>query len=143
MEFPDKTNNEVVALSREANRLLEDDKFEAAIEKWNQAIALLPTPRTNWTICKWISTYIGDAMYEKQRYPTAKASFLYALNSPGGIECGYLHYRVGQCEMKLGNPASGADYLAIAYRLDGGTMFQNDEEGQAHLSLLRDQALIR
>ncbi|HCF2456947.1 TPA: tetratricopeptide repeat protein [Pseudomonas aeruginosa] len=65
MELPDKICDEVDALSTEGNDLMDDEHFDAAIEKWTQALELLPDPKTDWEAYMWLSASIGDAQFQQ------------------------------------------------------------------------------
>ncbi|HGX3311253.1 TPA: tetratricopeptide repeat protein [Pseudomonas aeruginosa] len=86
MELPDKIYEEVDILSTAGNDLMDDEHFDAAIEKWTQAIGLLPEPKADWEAYMWLSASIGDAEYQKERFELARNAFLDALNAPGGVE---------------------------------------------------------
>ncbi|MDF5828774.1 tetratricopeptide repeat protein [Pseudomonas aeruginosa] len=101
MELPDKIYDEVDALSTKGNDLMDDEHFDAAIEKWTQALELLPDPKTDWEAYMWLSASIGDAQFQQHRYELARDAFLDALNAPGGVENPFVHYRLGQCQVKL------------------------------------------
>ncbi|HGW5375626.1 TPA: tol-pal system YbgF family protein [Pseudomonas aeruginosa] len=142
MELPDKIYDEVDALSTKGNDLMDGEHFDAAIEKWTQALDLLPAPKTDWEAYMWLSASIGDAEYQKERYELARNAFLDALNAPGGVENPFVHYRLGQCQVKLGNEAQGIESLLKAYMLDGEEIFLAEDDGVAFLKMLQDRKLI-
>jgi len=65
MELPDKIYDEVDALSAEGNDLMDGERFDAAIDKWMQALDLLPEPKMDWEAYMWLSASIGDAQYQQ------------------------------------------------------------------------------
>lgn len=143
MELPENLYDQVEALAQEGNDLMDDEHFDAAIEKWAQALDLLPDPKADWEAYLWLSASIGDTQYQQGCHELARNYFLDALNAPGGIENPFVHYRLGQCQTKLGNEALGIDALLRAYMLDGEDIFLADEEeGATFLDMLRDRELI-
>lgn len=143
MQLSDQLYHTIELLSEEGNTLMDDEKFEAAIEKWSQALNLLPAPKTEWEAFLWLSASIGDAQYQKKSYKLALNSFRDALNAPDGIENPFVHFRLGQCHLALGNTDLGLNSLLKAYMLDGDEIFLTDDDGTACLELLRSHKLIK
>ncbi|HCJ1229216.1 TPA: tetratricopeptide repeat protein [Pseudomonas aeruginosa] len=142
MELPDKIYDEVDALSTKGNDLMDDEHFDAAIEKWTQALDLLPDPKTDWEAYMWLSASIGDAQFQQHRYELARDALLDALNAPGGVENPFVHYRLGQCQVKLGNEALAVESLLKAYMLDGEEIFLAEDDGVVFLKMLQDRKLV-
>ncbi|HHM5104683.1 TPA: tetratricopeptide repeat protein [Pseudomonas aeruginosa] len=142
MELPDKIYDEVDALSTKGNDLMDDEHFDAAIEKWTQALDLLPAPKTDWEAYMWLSASIGDAQFQQRRYELARDALLDALNAPGGVENPFVHFRLGQCQVKLGNEALAVESLLKAYMLDGEEIFLAEDDGVVFLKMLQDRKLV-
>lgn len=142
MELPSKIYDEVDDLSTQGNDLMDDENFAAAIEKWTQALDLLPEPKVDWEAYMWLSASIGDAQYQQKNYELARNSFLDALNGPDGVENPFVHYRLGQCELKLGNEALGVESLLKAYMLDGEYIFLAEDDGVSFLKILQNRKLV-
>jgi tetratricopeptide (TPR) repeat protein len=143
MQLSDKIYDAIDLLSKEGNTLMDEDNFDAAIEKWTQALYLLPAPKTEWEAFMWLSASIGDAHYQQSRHSLSLISFQDALNAPGGIENPFIHYRTGQCQVALGNIKLGIESLLKAYMLDGEDIFLAENDGTTFLRLLQDQNLIK
>ncbi|HCD6632548.1 tetratricopeptide repeat protein [Pseudomonas aeruginosa] len=142
MELPAEIHDKVDVLSMEGNDLMDDENFEAAIEKWSQALELLPEPKVEWEAYMWLSASIGDALYQQRKYESARNRFLDALNAPDGVENPFVHYRLGQCQLKLGNEALGVESLLKAYMLDGEDIFMAEDDGVSFLKILQDRKLV-
>lgn len=142
MELPDKIYDAVDALSTEGNDLMDEENFQGAIKKWGQALALLPEPKAEWEAYMWLSASIGDAQYQQENYELARNSFMDALNAPDGIGNPFVHYRLGQCQAKLGNEALAVESLLKAYMLDGEEIFLAEDDGVTFLKMLQDRKLI-
>ena len=142
MELPDDIYEKIEELSEEGNDLCDDGSFSAAIEKWNQAFLLLPDPKVEWEAYTWLSASIGDALYQLKEFSAAREKFFDALNGPDGKENPFVHYRLGQCEIHLGNEKNGVNHLLQAYMLDGEEIFEAEDDGAFYLQKLSEKQLI-
>ncbi|HEQ0196598.1 MULTISPECIES: tetratricopeptide repeat protein [Pseudomonas] len=142
MELPAEIHDKVDVLSMEGNDLMDGENFEAAIERWSQALDLLPEPKVEWEAYMWLSASIGDALFHQKNYEHACNSFMDALNAPDGVENPFVHYRLGQCQLKLGNEALGVESLLKAYMLDGEDIFMAEDDGVSFLKILQDRKLV-
>lgn len=142
MQLPKAIGDKVDSLSAQGNDLCDESRFAEAIEKWSAAMSLLPEPRVDWEAYTWLSASIGDAQYQLRRLDAARNSFYDALNGPGGQENSFVHYRLGQSLIKLGEDERGIQSLLKAYMLDGEAIFSADDEGDRYLRKLRDRKLI-
>ncbi|WP_062064939.1 tetratricopeptide repeat protein [Cellvibrio sp. OA-2007] len=141
MELPDDIYTEIEELSEAGNQLCDDENFTAAIEKWNQALMLLPDPKSDWEAYTWLSASIGDALYQLKDFAAAREKFFDALNGPDGRENPFVHYRLGQCEIHIGNEENGINHLLQAYMLDGEDIFQAEDDGAVYLQKLSEKNL--
>ena len=142
MELPDEIYERIEALSEEGNELCDDENFTAAVAKWIEALDLVPEPKTDWEAATWLYASIGDILYQQGKLRDARDALFDALNCPGGQENPFVHYRLGQCEVKLGNEDRGVDELLRAYMLDGEEVFSGEDDGADFLSILKDRRLI-
>ncbi|MNU07428.1 hypothetical protein D3C72_2530110 [compost metagenome] len=53
-----------------------------------------------------------------------------------------MHYRLGQCQWKLGNEALAVESLLKAYMLDGEEIFMVEDDGASFLTILQERSLI-
>ena len=142
MELPESVYERVEELSAEGSDLFDDTEFSAATAKWSEALDLLPEPKSDWESYTWLSASIGDGYYQLTDLNAARQAFFDALNGPDGQENPFVHYRLGQCEIRLGNEESGISHLLKAYMLDGEEIFSGESDGQSYLQRLKDKALI-
>lgn len=142
MELPENIQDELDDLAEQGNDLCDEERFDEAIQKWREAMTLLPEPVADWEAYMWLSASIGDAQYLSGQFEAASQSFYDALNGPDGVENPFVHYRLGQSLVKLGNEEGGLQSLLKAYMLDGEDIFDSDDEGEAFLQLLRDKKLV-
>jgi len=142
MNQPKYLDDQIDFLVSEGNDRLDEEDIEGAIAKWTQALTLLPEPKADWEAFIWLSTSLGDAHYRRKRYGLARHHFLDALNAPGGIDNLFIHYRLGQCQLKLGERAKAMEELLKAYMLDGEDIFTMEDDGMTWLQRLRDGRLV-
>jgi tetratricopeptide (TPR) repeat protein len=142
MELPETLYNQVEVLSAEGSDLFDAAKFNSAIAKWTQALDLLPDPKPDWEAHTWLSTSIGDAHYQLQQFEVARQFLFDALNGPDAQDNPFVHYRLGQCEVKLSNVDSAIKRLLQAYMLDGEKIFHGEPDGLSYLQILKDVKLI-
>lgn len=143
MELADELHARIEELSLEGSALYDASQMQGAIQKWTEAIDLLPEPRGVWEAFTWLSGSIGDAQYQLGDFDAARHSFLDALNDLDGQENPFLHYRLGQCLFRLGDESGGVESLLKAYMLDGKDIFSRDPEGPECMRRLRERGLIQ
>jgi hypothetical protein len=142
MDLPDNIYDQVEELSAAGNDLYDQSEYPAAVGKWTAALELLPEPKSDWQAFTWLSASIGDAHYQNDNLDGARQALFDALNGPGGVDNPFVHYRLGQSEIRLGNEDNGIRHLLKAYMLDGERIFSNDEDGAAYLQKLADRGLV-
>jgi tetratricopeptide (TPR) repeat protein len=140
--LPETIYNRITDLSEEGSHLSESGDHLGAIAKWTQALKLVPEPKTGWEASTWLYASIADGCYQLRRYEDARASCFDALNCPAGVANPFIHYRLGQCEERMGNRDGAVDHLLQAYMLDGENIFTSDPDGLQFLSILKERRLI-
>ena len=142
MELVPEIYQKIEALSDKGNTFLDNGESKEAIDTWNEALALIPDPKTDWEASMWLHASIGDAYFHEGNFSAVKESFFNALNCPGAHENPFIHYRLGQALLKLGETDKGIDQLLQAYMLDGDDIFLSEDGGEDYLNLLRNRGLI-
>lgn len=140
--LPDALYAELTALSAKGDDLLEDGRPDAAIEVWQQALALLPEPRRQWQASLWLNASIGDAERAKGDVEAALAAFEEAAAS-GAIEGQsnpFVHLGLGSCLIDLGRDEEATEPLLRAYMMEGEEIFA--ESDRRYLAHLRAKGLI-
>lgn len=142
MDLPQQLYDQIELLSNDGNDFEEQGQFAQAITAWTQARDLLPDPKDDWEAYTWLSASIGDAHFQLGELPAAREALFDALNGPDGQENPFIHYRLGQTTIALGNEEGGIAELLKAYMLDGETIFLEDDDGPALLQLLKSKKII-
>ncbi len=126
VELSDKVYKEIEVLSEEGNRLADLGKYEEAKAKFLEAFKLLPEPATEWEACTWLLASIGDMSFSLGQFEKSKNAFNSAMHCPDAIGNPFLHLRLGQSQLELGNEDRAADELARAYMGAGTEIFKNE-----------------
>ena len=126
-------------LSAEGSALLDDD-WEAALAKWNAALALVPKPRDSYAEATWLYTSIGDAYHSAEQWTNAVQALQAGLRCPDGTGSGYLWLRLGESQYELGQLDDASNSLLSAYMLEGDQIFA--DEDPRYRGLLVDRGLI-
>lgn len=128
MKLDNMVHKKIEELSQEGNILMENNKFDEAIEKFNAAIALVPSPKSEWEASTWLYTAIGDAFFLKKDYKNAKDSFYNALNCPKGLSNPFILLRIGQSLFECKELDKAKEFLLKAYMLEGTGVFNDEDE---------------
>jgi hypothetical protein len=119
-------NAKVMALSKEGDELVRASKYREATTKYITALELLPEPITQWEACTLILTSIGNANFLSKNFEQAKLALSDAMHCPKAIGNPFIHLRLGQSQLELGNKPRAGDELARAYMGGGKEIFANE-----------------
>lgn len=114
---------------------VENSLFEAAVEKYEEALSLVPKPLYAWAVTTWILTAIAEARYLQKNYAATKEAIMEAFRCEGAIGNAFLHLRLGQVEIELGAKGRGVEELIRAHERGGDEVF--DGEDPKYLALVR------
>ncbi len=126
MELPEAIHIKIAALSKQGDALAEKAQYKQAIEKYTEAYRLLPKPQTDWDACTWLTVAIGDAHFLSKNYDSTKQALTDAMRCPGAIGNPFIHMRLGQAQLELGNKERAADELTRAYMGGGKDIFATE-----------------
>ena len=115
-------------LSEEGNVLFEAEQLQQALRKYEAALNLIPSPKTDWEASTWLYTSIGDVYFSKGEVEQSKESYFNALNCPDGISNGYIHFSLGQVLYELEDFEKSKEYLLRAYMIEGEDIFEDEDE---------------
>ncbi|MEO1235337.1 MAG: hypothetical protein AAFX76_00970 [Planctomycetota bacterium] len=135
-----EVHQQIVELCREGDELLEGQALDMALDKYKQALALIPEPKYEYSAAMWIYTAIGDAYFYMTQYDEADEHFHKAVFSTEGLGNPYIHLRLGQCRYEMNDFDRAADELMRAYIGDAEEVFR--EQDPKYLAFLKTRADI-
>ncbi|WP_375769537.1 tetratricopeptide repeat protein [Archangium gephyra] len=98
-----------------------------ALLKFREALALIPRPVEEHDVSPRVLTALGDTCFQLGRFSEGRHALLGAARSSGGLGTPFIHLRLGQCELELGNPERAAEELARALKLGGEVLFEGND----------------
>lgn len=111
----------------EETRSVVDDAVIQALECYTCAQRLLPPPITRWVEAAQVFAGLGNAHFFAQSYADAIAAFKTALETPGGSDCNFVHIRLAQCYLELGNEAEASREFRAGFESSGILMFEDED----------------
>jgi len=140
-DLPDETYDTITDLSERGNTLLEAGDIEGAITAWEDALAVVPSPTTEWEAALWLHASLGEAYRMSGRLDIARDHLFDALNCPDGHMNPFVLLRLGETLVDQGQPDLGVDHLLRAYMLEEEDIFEEDDD-KPYLQILRDRGLV-
>ncbi len=129
IEIDERTSDQIDLLAQEGNVLLDDDNDpEAAIQKWTQALGLLPAPSEKNSEALWLYASIGEAWLQLGNEREAQFAFGSAYRSPEGHINPLVLLRLGELGMEDKDPLPASQYLLRAYMMEGKQVFEGSPQ---------------
>lgn len=110
---------------------VEHGRHDDAIAKYREALTLVPRPFYAWKASTWILTALGETLFFKKDYEAARDALNEAMSCHGAAGNPFLHLRLGQVELELGNRARARDELRRAFLRAGAEIFAGEDEKYA------------
>jgi tetratricopeptide (TPR) repeat protein len=109
-----------------------DDAVEAgrhadAIALYREALALVPHPVHAWAVSTWIHGAIAEAHWLAGEHTLARDAINQAFLCEGALGNAFLHMRLGQVELALGNRGRALDELIRAFTRAGEEVFAGED----------------
>jgi tetratricopeptide (TPR) repeat protein len=127
-ELSDDLHEQIQLLSKEGDNFAKAEDYPAALARYWAAWDLLPVPPTEYEAATWILAAIGDANFLGGDYTAGRDNLSLAMHCPNAIGNPFLHLRLGQCQLELGNQELAADELTRAYMGGGTEIFEGAEK---------------
>ena len=127
MEIPDHDHAQLKELCAEGDVLVEMGDFAAAYENYMAAMKLVPEPKEQFQAMTWILAALGNLYFRTQDYKQAAQVFSDAMHCVDAIGNPFLHLRLGQVQLELGNGGRAADELCRAYMGAGKQLFEKED----------------
>lgn len=128
MELNDEDYEKITELCEEGDELLEEDKFDRSIQKYKEALELVPLPKQDWEASTWIYTALGEACYFKGDYQQGKEYLYEAMNCPDGEANPLILLRMGEVLYECEEKEKAKEYLLRTYMLEGYEIFKDEDE---------------
>ncbi len=113
----------ITALSERGDDAVEAGCYDDAIALYREALALVPHPVHAWAVSTFLHAAIAEARYLASDFVRARDAIDDAFRCEGGIGNAFLHLRLGQIELTLGNRGRAVDELVRAYTRAGEEVF--------------------
>lgn len=136
-ELDDEIFEKIQHLADEGNDLMDEEDYDSAVNKFNEALNLLPEPRGDWEASTWLYASVGDAHFFKTDYAAAAEAFYQAFQSPNGMINPFVLLRLGQSLLETGDEPNATEYLLRAYMVEGRDIF--DEENPKYFQFLESK----
>ncbi len=127
-ELDDKLYERIEELSEEGNEFADEERYAEARAKFEEALSLVPAPKTDWEAALWLYASIGDMNFMLGNYKECSDNMFDALNCPDALANPFVHIRLGQALYELGNTERAKEHLLRAYMLDGEDIFEGQDE---------------
>ncbi|WP_443944868.1 tetratricopeptide repeat protein [Pedobacter sp. AW1-32] len=137
MELSDDIYDKITSLSEQGDEYASREQFTSALKLYEEALALVPEPKTDWEAATWLYVAIGDAWYNKQHFESAMNAYQKALMSPDGTTNPYIWFCIGQVYFEEQNLEKAKTHFMSAYLLDGDEIFQ--DENPQYFALIKDE----
>jgi tetratricopeptide (TPR) repeat protein len=125
-ELPDELYWRLTALTEVGNRCCDAGRFQDALVHFEAAFDLLPEPKAAWNAALWTLASIGDCHFLLGDHQPARKRFLEAIALPGAVGNVFVHLRLGEIALGLGDEALAADELIRACAVGGVEAFEGD-----------------
>jgi len=123
----DARQQRILELVSEGERLAGQRELGTALLRYREALALIPRPVEEHDAAARVLTAIGDMCFLLGRYSEGKYALQGAVRSCAGPSVPFIHLRLGQCELELGNRERAVDELARAYKGGGEELFSGED----------------
>jgi len=128
---PSQLDDAIVARVTELCERGDDDtengRYDEAIAKYEEALGLVPHPLHAWAVTTWILSAVAEARYLQEDWRRAHEAIMEAFRCEGAIGNAFLHLRLGQVEIALGNKGRGVDELIRAHERGGDDVFEGED----------------
>ena len=126
-ELKSEVYEEITALCETADALADAGEFADALKKYWEAYDLIPAPKEDWEATLWVLGAIGDANFLSGDFAACRDNLSNAMRCEGAVGNPFLHLRLGQSQLELGDTDRAADELTRAYAVAGEEIFEGED----------------
>ncbi|MCU0417752.1 MAG: tetratricopeptide repeat protein [Cytophagaceae bacterium] len=130
----------IESICAQADALFDDEKCEAALVAYEEALSLLPEPMEEYEPSAWLLSSMGDVYLFLEKYEQALLQYEHALDCVDSEDNPYLYLRIGQTLYELHRDDEAAESLYEAYLIEGEDIFA--EEDPAYLAFLKSKKTL-
>lgn len=116
----------IAELCDKAVACTDNKNFEASLKIYQQAIALLPEPKTEWNVYHLLYIALGEVYFFLGQYEQALTALNYGL--PKSIGDAWFHLRLGQVQFELAHTEQAKENLLKAYIISGYGIFKIEDK---------------
>jgi tetratricopeptide (TPR) repeat protein len=135
-ELDDGVVASITELCNRGDEDVEASRYADAIARYREALGLVPRPVTAWAVSTWIHAAIAEAHWLAGEDREARDAIDDAFRCEGAIGNAFLHMRLGQVELRLGNRGRALDELIRAFTRSGEEVFEGEDP--KYLALVRE-----
>lgn len=119
-------------LSEMGNQFEKEERYEEAIQAWQEGLNLIPEPQQFYTESIWFLAAIGDVYFQTGMYSQAHNCFDKARGNVSGEGYGnpFIMLRLGESCLEIGDEKNALEYLLRAYMFEGEDIFEPDDDGK-------------
>ena len=129
IELPEDIQEQMEALSEQAEDAFDQERYEEALDIYNRVLAILPEPRERWEAYVWLKAAMGDACFLMDRYDDGLDHFYEAYTAAGPQNMNpFIVYRLGQIYKRLDDEENAVEFLMRAFMLEGEDVFEDEED---------------
>lgn len=135
MELNSEIYNRILELCSNGDKMVEKGDFVKAIQCYEKALDLVPSPKNTWDTSTWIYTALGDTYFLINNHKKAIEYFYNAMNCPDALNNPFILLRLGQSLYNINEKNKAKEYLLRAYMLEGLEIFRGEDDKYLELIL--------
>ncbi len=130
-ELPPELEERVEKLYEKGNRLERAERYEEALQVWQEGYALIPvSSRLGLEATIQFLAAIGDIYFLRKRMYQEAYECFDAARGYGGYGNPFIMLRLGECCLGIGDEKKAIEYLMRAWMMEGEEIFEPDENGE-------------
>ncbi len=110
--------------------------YRKALRMFYQVWLKLPKPQHSFQESAWVLTGIGDSYFQLGQFSPAIEALRSALCCPNGDKSPFIHLRLGQSLLDIGELATARKSLLTAYKMTGIQVFE--QEAPKYFNAIRE-----